>query len=164
MTAVHPLIEEAMKKAAIAWITVGDRPAVPIWCLWVEDALHAVGGPGEQPAPGLAGALTATVTARGDHGGRVVTWPARVERVRPGTPAWDTVVPQLAAKRLNGAPAAELVDRWAAQCLVFRLVPDGDPVAAGRTLPSGSLTAEPAETPAASPTNAPFRLHRVRRR
>ena len=161
---MHPLVEEAMKKAAIAWIGVGGRPAVPIWCLWLEDALYAVSGPGEQPAPGLAGTFTAAVTARGDHGGRIVTWPARVERVKPGSEAWDTVVPQLAAKRLNGAPTAELVRRWATDCLVFRLVPDGDPIEAGRTLPRDSLAAEPAPTPAASPTEPPFRLHRVRRR
>jgi hypothetical protein len=161
---MHPLVEEAMKKAAVAWIAVGGRAPVPIWCLWFEGALYAVGGPGEQPAAGLIGAHTAAVTARGDHGGRIITWPARVERVRPGTGTWDAVVPQLAAKRLNGAPAAELAERWAAGCTVFRLVPDGEPTEAGRTLPRGSLAAEPAPTPATSPTEPPFRLHRVRPR
>src|SRR5207248_4638873 len=67
---MHPLVEEAMKKAAIVWLSTGGRP-YGVWCLWVDDALYVVSGPGEQPAPGLAEATGALVTARGDHGGRV---------------------------------------------------------------------------------------------
>ena len=44
---MHPLIQEAMKKAAVAWLTT---PGVPggyaVWCLWVDDALHLVTGEG----------------------------------------------------------------------------------------------------------------------
>ena len=97
---MHPLVEEAMKKAAIVWLSTGGRP-YGVWCLWVDDALYVVSGPGEQPAPGLAEATGALVTARGDHGGRIVTWPAAVSRLAPGTPEWDTVTAQLAGKRLN---------------------------------------------------------------
>ena len=77
------LVEEAMRKAAVAWLDVpGGRP-YPVWCLWVEDSLYVVSGPDEQPAPGLTRAAAIRVSARGDHGGRIVTWPARVSRVRP---------------------------------------------------------------------------------
>jgi hypothetical protein len=123
---VHPLVTEAMKKAAIAWLTVRGRPAYPVWCLWSDGALYVVSGPGEQPAPGLANATTATVHARGDHGGRIVAWVATVERVRPDSEQWSSVVPQLAGKRLNSAPTDELVSRWAAGALVSRLVPASD--------------------------------------
>jgi hypothetical protein len=82
---MHPLVSEAMKKAAVAWIGVAPNPAFPVWCLWVDGALYVVSGPGEQPAPGLAAAPTASVTARGDHGGRIVTWRASVDRLAPGT-------------------------------------------------------------------------------
>ncbi len=120
---MDPLVSEAMKKAAVAWLAVGARSAYPVWCLWSDGALYVVSGPGEQPAPGLEHATTATVHARGDHGGRIVTWAATVERVRPDSELWGTVVPQLAGKRLNGAPSGELAARWATGAVVSRLAP-----------------------------------------
>jgi hypothetical protein len=123
MPSVRALITEAMRKAAVAWLTVGEGPAYPVWCLWVDEALYVVSGPDEQPAPGLADATSATVSARGDHGGLIVSWPAAATRVAPEDPLWTAVVPQLAGKRLNSASAAELVDRWAAACVVTRLTP-----------------------------------------
>lgn len=163
--AVAPLVVEATKKAAVAWVAVGDREPLALWCAPIDGALYVVSGAGEQAAPGLAEATAAQVTLRGDHGGRIVTWPAEVSRVVPGTEAWTTVAPQVAAKRLNSAePAAELVERWADQCVLSRLTPSGAPLAAGDTLPSGSLAAPPRPTPAVRQTRKPFRLHRVRRR
>jgi len=153
-----------MKKAPIAWITVGAEPAYPVWCLWLDDALYVVSGGAEQPAPGLDAASTVTVTARGDHNGRIVTWRAHPARVLPGSEEWETVVPQLAAKRLNGPPAAQLTERWAAGSALIRLAPDGDPTEAAGTMPDGSLAAPPRPSPAVRETAPPFRLHRVRRR
>jgi hypothetical protein len=120
---MEQLIFEAMKKAAVAWLTVGERAAYPVWCLWVDEALYVVSGQGEQPAPGLAEAAGVTVSARGDHGGLIVTWPAAVSRVRPEDPQWTAIAPQLAAKRLNSAPAAELVARWAGDATLTCLTP-----------------------------------------
>ena len=113
-----------MRKAAVAWLDVAGRPPYPVWCQWVDDSLYVVSGPDEQLAPGLAhvGGVV-RVSARGDHGGRIVTWPARVSRVRPESKEWATAVPQLAAKRLNGPPAGELVERWARTAMVSRLTP-----------------------------------------
>jgi hypothetical protein len=124
----HPLIEEAMKRAAVAWIGLGDSPARLVWCMSAEGSLWLVTGPGEQALPGIDTATDALVSLRGDHGGRIVTWPATVTRVVPGEQEWSQVVPQLAGKRLNAAPAAELVDRWARECVVTRLTPSGAPV------------------------------------
>jgi hypothetical protein len=120
---MHPLIAEAMRKAAVCWLSVGGAPAYPVWCAWADDGLQIVCGPGEQPAPGLADASTADVTARGDHGGAIVTWCATVTRLRPDTPEWDALVPGLAARRLNSAPITELVRRWAQSNVVVRLTP-----------------------------------------
>lgn len=160
---MDPLVEETMKKAAVAWVSVGDQPPLALWCLPLTGALYVVSGPGEQAAPGLAEAHTATVSLRGDHGGRVVTWPAEVGRIEPGSEEWDTVAPQLANKRLNAPTTAEaLAARWATECVVSRLTPAGDPVEAGPTLPDASGAAVPRPTPAARPTAPPFRLHRVR--
>lgn len=114
------LLDAAMKKAAVAWL---GRPGHPVWCLWQDGALYVVHGPGEQPARAL-GLSTVDVTVRGDHGGAILTWPAAVERVEPGTGEWDRVVPALAAKRLNASGTAEEVAaRWAATCVVSRLTP-----------------------------------------
>ncbi|MFY1675021.1 hypothetical protein ACN27G_34640 [Plantactinospora sp. WMMB334] len=160
-----PLVAEAMKKAAVAWVAVGDRPAVALWCVPLDGGLYVVSGPGEQSAPGLAEAGTATVTLRGDHGGQIVTWPAEVTRIAPESERWAEVAPQVAAKRLNatGSPAA-VAQRWTAGCALVRLAPAGAPLAAGTTLPDGSLAAAPRETTAIRRTRRPFRLHRVRRR
>ena len=124
---MHPLISEAMKKAAVVWLTLAAREPYPVWCLWTGDALLVVSGPGEQAAPGLAEAATAVVTARGDHGGSIVSWPATVERIEPDTDGW-AAVPQLAAQRLNSDPADDLAARLAAECVVSRLTPTDDPL------------------------------------
>ncbi len=161
---MDPLVDEATKKAAVAWITVAGHRPYAVWCLRVEDALYAVSGPGEQPAPGLAEATTAQVSLRGDHGGRVVTWPAEVSPLDPAGPEWTPVATALAGKRLNArGTAEETAARWAAECVVSRLVPAGDPVEAGPTLADDSGAAPPPPSPAARRTGSPFHLHRVRR-
>jgi hypothetical protein len=115
-----PLVEEATKKAAVAWLS-----GQPVWCLWRDGSLYVVHGPGEQPAPALA-LSTVDVAVRGDHGGVIVTWPASVTHVEPGSPEWDDVVPALAAKRLNGTGTAEeTAARWARTATVSRLTPAG---------------------------------------
>lgn len=156
----NPLIEEAMKKAAIAWISVDGAPATLVWCLPAEGALWVVTGPGEQDLPGLAGADLAEVTLRGDHGGRIVTFPASVARLDPAGEEWSAVVPQLAGKRLNAPLAAEaLAARWASECTVSKLTPTGDPAG----MSDDSLAEPPRETPARYRPRTPFHLHRVRR-
>ncbi|MEU3452066.1 hypothetical protein ABZ671_00285 [Micromonospora sp. NPDC006766] len=160
-----PLVDEAVKKAAVAWVSVAGGPAYALWCLPLDGALLVVTGPGEQSAPGLADADAAEVTLRGDHGGRIVTWPARVTRLRPGTQEWETAAPLVAAKRLNApGPAADLVRRWAAaDCALNRLTPAGTPVA-DADLPADSLAEPPRAAPVVRATRTPFRLHKVRRR
>jgi hypothetical protein len=159
------LVDEAMKKAAVAWVSVVGQPALALWCLPLNGSLYLISGPGEQSAPGLATATEASVTLRGDHGGRIVTWPAEPSRVEPGTEEWETVVPQLAAKRLNAPGTGEaLAARWATECVVTRLTPASTPTEAGTSLPDGSLAAAPRPTAAARHTPKPFRLHRVRGR
>ncbi|WP_207922840.1 hypothetical protein [Micromonospora sp. KC606] len=154
-----------MKKAAVCWVSVGDGPAVALWCVPLEGTLVVVSGPGEQTAPGLADATAARVTLRGDHGGRIVTWLARVTRLVSGTEEWETAAPLVAAKRLNApGPSADLVARWAADgCALSRLLPAGTPDAAD-ALPDVSLAEEPRGAAVVRTTRKPFRLHKVRRR
>jgi hypothetical protein len=160
------VVDEAIKKAAIAWIAVGDGPALGLWCMPVDGALVVVSGPGEQTAPGLAEAERATVRLRGDTGGLIVVWDAVVQRLVPGTEDWTTVAPQLAGKRLNAPGSAEeVVARWAdTGCAIVRLTPAEDAVVGRPDLPDTDGAAPPRDTPARVEVRRPFRLHKVRRR
>ena len=159
MASVEPLVEEAAKKAAVAWLTVpGAGPSYLVWCAWLGGSLLVVSGPGEQAAPGLAGAGSVDVTLRGDHGGRIVTWTAAVETLDPAGEAWAELVPQLAGKRLNGG--TDLATRWAAECVVSRLTPVEDAPLA--PMPDDSQAAPPKPSPATRLPKRPFRLHKVR--
>ncbi|GAA3448489.1 hypothetical protein [Dactylosporangium matsuzakiense] len=153
------LVEEAAKKAAVAWVAVDGRPAALVWCAWLGGALLVVTGEGEQAVPALAEATTAEVSLRGDHGGRIVTFPAEVTRIAPGDEAWTELVPQLAAKRLNAAGGAEELTRvWSERCVVSRLTPAG----ASAGLPDDAQAAPPRPTAATRLPRRPFRLHKVR--
>ncbi|GAA4931799.1 hypothetical protein [Actinoplanes utahensis] len=159
------VLEEAIKKAAIAWISVGDGPAYALWCMPAEASLVVVSGPGEQFAPGLAEADRATVRLRGDHGGLIVQTDATVTRLTPGTDEWTEIAPQLAGKRLNAAGSAdEVAARWAADgCALVRLTPAADTAVGAAGLPAESQAAPTRDTPARVETRRPFRLHRVRK-
>ena len=160
------VLDEAIKKAAIAWISVDDGPAYALWCMPVESSLVVVSGPGEQFAPGLAEADRAVMRLRGDHGGLILQAEAAVHRLIPGSDEWLEIAPQLAGKRLNAAGTTEeVVARWAETgCAVVRLTPaESAPVAAPH-LPDDSGAAAPRETPARVPVRRPFRLHRVRKK
>ena len=160
------VVEEAIKKAAIAWVAAGDGPAVGLWCMPLEGSLIVVSGPGEQSAPGLAEAAAATVRLRGDNGGLIVMCEVTVERIQPGTEDWTTVAPQLAGKRLNASGTAEeQVARWAETgCAVVRLTPVEASTVAAPDLPDDARAEPPRDTPARVEVRRPFRLHRVRRR
>ena len=160
-----PLVEEAVKKAAVAWVSVGDGPALALWCLPLEGSLLVVSGPGEQSAPGLTEAATATVRLRGDTGGLIVEFEATVERLDPAGADWATAAPQLATKRLNASGTAEeLVARWVGSgCAIVRLTPSERSAVSAPDLGDESWAAPPRDTPARVAVRRPFRLHRVRR-
>jgi hypothetical protein len=160
------VLDEALKKAAIAWVSVDGGPARGLWCMPLDGTLIVVSGPGEQAAPGLSEAARVSVRLRGDTGGLIVVWDAVVSRLRPGTEEWDTVAPQLAGKRLNASGTAdEQVARWARDgCAVVRLSPAEEAPTSSPDLPDASGAATPRETPARVEVRRPFRLHRVRRR
>ena len=160
------LVDEAIKKAAVAWIAVGDGPSLGLWCMPLDGSLIVVSGPGEQSAPGLADAVHVSVRLRGDTGGLIVIAAATVERLTPGTEDWTIVAPQLANKRLNvSGTADELVARWAqAGCAVVRLTPVPDESISAPNLPDTAEAGPPRETPARVPVRRPFRLHKVKKR
>jgi hypothetical protein len=156
------LIEEAAKKAAVAWLAVpGGGPEYLVWTAWLNDALFVISGPGEQATPGLAEAARADVSLRGDHGSRIVMWPAEVSTVDPSSPEWTEIAPLLAGKRLNAPGTTEAtVQRWAVANVLSKLTPAAGP----EPLPDGSLAAPARPTSATRLPKRPFRLHRVRKR
>jgi hypothetical protein len=160
------VLDEALKKAALAWVSAGDGPALGLWCMPLEGSLIVVTGPGEQFAPDLPGAERATVRLRGDNGGLIVVTEMAVARILPGSDDWATVAPQLATKRLNAHGSAdEVVTRWVETgCTVLRLTPVEEAAVTAPDLPAESAAAEPRETPARVEVRRPFRLHKVRRR
>lgn len=117
------LLAEAVKKAAVAWISCGGADPRPVWVVPIDGRLYTVVGPREQPDPGLSRDRTPLVTLRGDHGGAIVTYPATASRVEPGGETWDELVTQLAAKRLNLPGTDDTAARWAAECAVYELAP-----------------------------------------
>ena len=122
------LVEEATRRSGVVWLRTGAAaPARPVWHLWHAGAAHLVAGGGEQALDGVGDGdrVLVVVRSRQRQADRVVQWWADVRRLRPGTPAWDEVVPLLAARRLNAPDAAALPGRWAAASTVLSLVPAG---------------------------------------
>jgi hypothetical protein len=160
------VLDEALKKAALAWVSVGDGPALGLWCMPLEGSLIVITGPGEQFAPDLPGSQRATVRLRGDTGGLIVVAEMTVTRILPGSDDWETAGPQLAAKRLNAHGSTDdVLARWVgAGCTMLRLTPLDDPPVTAPDLPADSAAAEPRDTPARIEVRRPFRLHKVRRR
>lgn len=164
---MHPLAEEAAKKAAVAWVGLGDGPAYCVWVLPLEGRLYVITGPGEQSLPGLAEALAqglpASVTLRGDHGGSIVTYRAAIAEIKSNTTVFEFVAPQLAAKRLNASGTIEaVVARWAQECLLVALIAESEDVSTD--LADKSQPHPPRPAPGIRETRKPFRLHRVRKR
>ncbi|MFJ8359137.1 hypothetical protein [Streptomyces sp. NPDC093984] len=158
------LVEEATKKSGLIWVQ-GAAPAAAaraLWHVWYEGAACVVGdGPGEQPLPGLVDGGDAVVTVRSkDKGGRIVTWPARVVELAPGSPEWEGAVAELKGKRLNASDGEEMPERWRRECRVLRLEPRGTTV----PLPSDSQAARPVPTSATTRRPIPAALPRLLRR
>ncbi|MFI5683885.1 hypothetical protein [Streptomyces sp. NPDC051636] len=154
------LVEEATKKSGLIWVKGAGAPAArALWHVWHEGAACLVGdGPGEQPLPGLVDGGSAEVTVRSkDKGGRLVTWPAAVSELAPGSEEWEAAVAELKGKRLNAPDGEAMTRRWLSECRVLRLVPAGSVA----PLPDGSLAAAPVTSPATTRRAVPAGLPRL---
>ncbi len=156
------LVAETCRKSALVWLRAADAThATAAWHVFVDDAIHVVGGGDEQPLPGLADGSEVEVTARSkDNGGRLLRFQARVVAVLPGSDAWDTVVPELHAKRLNPADGEQQPHRWARESRVLRLQPTGRLLESPGKTSRSSHAAEPVGSPAATRDPLPFVLGR----
>jgi hypothetical protein len=155
------LVEEAAKKSGLVWVE-----GQALWHAWVAGAVcvvGSVGGRGEQPLPtGLTDGATALVTVRSkDKGGRLVAFTARVSELTAGGEAWHTAVGELKGKRLNAPDADTLTERWARECRVLRLEPEGPLTEKPGAMPDGDGAAAPRPTPAVTRRAVPAGLPRL---
>lgn len=167
------LIEEACKKSAMLWLrpeSAGrDGRSWATWHVWIDGAAHVVSGGQEQDIPLLAEAadgarVVATVRSK-DTGGRLVAWVGVVRRLPPDDPAWEAVVPELHAKRLNAPDGDAQPQRWARESVVHRIEPTGELLETPTTPTTESHAAEPPGSPATTRGRLPFMVgKRARRR
>lgn len=160
------LLDEACRKASLVWLRpVGASHAVAVWHTYTDGAVHVVGGGREQRLPELADGAEVEVTVPSkDTRGRLVTFVATASRVRPGDEAWDTVVPDLHAKRLNPPDGEAQPRRWAEESTVLRLEPTGRLLERPGHVSHRSHAAEPVGSPATTRGPLPFVIGRRARR
>ena len=160
------LVEEVCRKASLVWLRLpAETHATAAWHVMRDGALHVVGGGLEQPLPALADGEPVEVTVPSkDTGGRLLRFTATARRVQPGTAAWDGVVPDLHAQRLNPPDGEDQPRRWARESAVWRLEPGSHLSEAPGHLSHRSHAAEPAPTPATTRGPLPFVLGRRARR
>lgn len=159
---MHALVEETCRKSALVWLRArSGSHATAAWHVFVDGAIHVVGGGREQQLPVLADGDEVEVTVRSkDNGGRLLRFFATAVPVLPGTDAWDAVVPELHSKRLNPLDGEEQPQRWARESRVLRLEPTGRLLESPGRTSRGSHAAEPAGSPAATRDPLPFVLGR----
>ncbi|MFC1432848.1 hypothetical protein ACEZDB_19590 [Streptacidiphilus sp. N1-3] len=156
------LAEESAKKSGLLWVRIADTTDRPLWQVWHDGAVLVVGEGAEQPLHGLADGQQTVLTARSkDKGGRLVSWPVRVEQLEPGSEAWTAAAEELKGKRLNSPDHETVTERWARESRLLRLVPTGGPVSGPDALPTGSHAATPVPTPATTRQPAPAALPRL---
>jgi hypothetical protein len=160
------LVDEACRKSALVWLRpAGSDRAQAVWHGYVDGAVHVVSGGLEQDAPELVDGTEVDVTVRSkDTGGRVLTFRGTVSTVRPDDPAWDAVVTELHAKRLNPPDGEEQPARWARESRVVRIEPVGRLVEGPGHLSHRSHAAEPPGSSATTSGRLPFVLGRRARR
>jgi hypothetical protein len=136
------LIAEATRRSGVLWLGRAGEPPALVWHLWHDGSAYVLGGGQEQALPVSAGdEAVVVVRSKASQSGVVVSWPADVTAVGPGTELWAEVFPLLGAERLNAPAGADL--RWAEECVVLRLTPGSRPTSGRRIRPTAIGTTDP---------------------
>lgn len=158
------LVAEACQRSSLLWVSSPGRRAQPAWHVWHEGAVLLVVDGEEQPDP-TGGAPDVEVSVRSkDAGSRLVTFPAAVEVLETGTPAWQEAAGALKGERLNARDAETLLERWAATSRLLRLAPSGPLLEQPGAYDSSSGALPPAPSSAVTVRRRPFHLGGRRRR
>ena len=119
------LVADLAKKSGLVWVTYAGRDHA-VWHEWVGDAVCVVSGGAEQSLPGIDQQQTVVLSLRSKSTRALAARvEARVEVVAPGSEHWQSVTSTLRSGRLNLTTTDAAVERWAAESVVVRLVPDG---------------------------------------
>jgi hypothetical protein len=157
------LVDEALKKTWLVWVTLPSGRTQPFWHSWVGGHLYILTGSGEQPDPGLADGDTVRIVVRSkDNSQRLLGLSATAARLQPVDPDWDVATAALATGRLNLPRAEQAPERWAAdpETTIYRLVLTGDLLEKPGAYPDTSHRAAPVSTPATTAGPTPRVLHR----
>jgi hypothetical protein len=163
---LQALVEEAMKRSAIVWLSYsgGGWPR-GVWHVWHNAAAYVVSGGPEQLLPGIEQVERVVVIARAkDSRARLVTWVAAAEVLMPGTEDWQVAADALRAERLNATQGDALTDVWAEQATITRLTPTGEVTEYPGAYPTDAQAAPPVESAATTVGRLPWVAHRRARR
>lgn len=127
-------VAELAKKSSVAWIRV-EPNTFPVWHAWVDGtdeggAICVVGSyepdGSEQQVPALGEGDEAVVFLRSKTDRQLAAAvPVIASVIEPGSELWEPITSALKSGRLNAPDMPTMVDRWARECLVLRLVPTG---------------------------------------
>jgi hypothetical protein len=159
--ALAGLIAEGMAKSSVCWLEYDNVPRPrAAWHVWQDGAAYLVSGGDEQLLPGLDVAREVRVTVRSkDNGARLVTWVARPEPLRRGSPEWRQAANMLSAQRLNGRSEDRILF-WAADSTIVKLTPTGRIVEHPGTRSTADHAAPPPPSPATTRGPVPRVVHR----
>lgn len=156
------LIAELAGKSDLVWVTVPGRSPQALWNVWHDNAIAVVTGGIEQPDPGLAHGGSVKVVLRSkENRARQVTVTAAVERLEPGTGAWEAAASALHPKRLNPPDGEAQPERWARESTVWLLRPTAEVLEQPGAMSDDSHRAEPVATEATTLTRMPFHAGRA---
>ncbi len=124
-TAEHPLVQDALKKSTIVWLSwraQDSERSMPVWYMPDGPRLYVLSGEREQRLEGAEAMTECTVTVRAKNKNiRLAELPARV-RVVPAGAEWDELALKLAEKRLNApGPPADTARGWRESCVILEL-------------------------------------------
>lgn len=162
---VAALVAELAGKSDLVWVTVPGAATRPLWHVWHDDAVAVVTGGLEQPDPGLVdGAAVELILRSKDNSARQLRISATVQRLQPGTEAWDAAVAALHPERLNAPDGEQQPERWRRESTVWLLRPGPQAAEAPGAMSSESHRAEPLPTEATTLRRTPFHAGRATRR
>lgn len=151
------LIAELGGKSDLVWVTVSGRPPQALWSVWHDEAIAVVTGGVEQPDPGLVdGASVELILRSKENRARQVAVTSTVERLEPGTVAWNDAAAALHPKRLNPPDGEAQPQRWASDSALWLLRPTHEVIERPGSMSDGSHRAEPVTTEATTVTHTPF--------
>jgi hypothetical protein len=136
-------VPELARKSSVAWIRV-EPNTFPVWHEWVDGTSDGADGGAicvvgsyepdgsEQQVPALGDGDEAVVFLRAKTDRQLAAAvPVIASVIEPDSELWEPITSALKSGRLNAPDLSTMVDRWARECLVLRLVPTGEATLAG---------------------------------